>query len=161
MLSIAAQRSDPDRALAAAEECVRLDHTHRRTWSTNCAALTAKLRVERGELAEGLRLWRDLLHQLAWSGEVGTLSLGLRALADSIADIDPALALELTAISESGAIAPFPAFDALGQYERLAETFDELGPDALEAARSRAASMSYDEALEYVFDAIDGLIAHT
>jgi hypothetical protein len=161
VLSLAAQGSDPDRALAAAEECVLVDRTRRKAWSKNCAGLTAKLRVEHGELADGLQLWRDLLQQLLWSGELGPLSLSLPALADSIAGIHPTLAIELTAISESGAIAPFPAFDALGQYERLAATLDELGPDSLDAARARAAGMSYEQALEYVFDAIEQLIATT
>jgi tetratricopeptide (TPR) repeat protein len=160
-LSIAAQQNDPDRALAAAEECVRLDQTHRKAWSTLSEGSAAKLRVERGELATGLRLWRDVLLRLHWSGEVAYLSLQLPGLADSIAGIDPTLALELAAISESGAIAPFATFDALTAFERLAHTVDELGPDALHAARSRAASMSYDEALEYVVDNINRLITDT
>ncbi len=160
-LSLAAQQNDPDRALAAAEECVRLDQTHRKAWSTLSEGSAAKLRVDRGELDTGLRLWRDVLLRLHWSGEVAYLSMQLPSLADSIAGIDPTLALELAAISESGAIAPFATFDVLTAFERLARTVDELGPDALQAARSRAASMSYDEALEYVVDNIDRLITDT
>ena len=158
-LSLVAQQRDPDRALAAAEESIRLDQTHRKAWSTLSEGSAAKLRVDRGDLATGLRLWRDVLRRLHWSGELGYLSLQLPSLADSIAGIDPILALQLTAISESGTIASFAAFDALAGYERLADTVDELGPDAVQAARSRAASMSYDEALEYVFAGIDRLIA--
>ena len=161
MLSLVTQLSDPDRALAAAEECVRLDQTHRKAWSTVCEGSAAKLRVDRGEVATGLRLWRDVLQRLHWSGELGPFSLQLPALGDSIATIDPTLALELAAIAESDTIAPFPVFDNLGVSERLAHTIDELGPDALQAARSSAASMSYDAAVQYVFDAIDRLITET
>ncbi len=82
----------------------------------------------------------------------------LPSLADSIAGTDPTLAIELAAISESGAIAPFPAFDVLATNERLARTVDELGPDALRAARARAAAMTYHESVQYVFDNIDRLI---
>ena len=119
----------------------------------------AKLRVERGELATGLRLWRDVLHRLDWSGELFYLTMQLPSLGDSIAAIDPTLGLGLAAISESGAIMPFAAFDALAGMKRLANTLDELGPDALQAARARAAAMTYDDALAYIFDGIDHLIA--
>lgn len=159
-LSIAAAPSDPDLALAAAEECIGLDQTHRKTWSTLSEGTIVKLRLDRGELGPGLELWRDLLHRLHWSGEVFFLGMQLPGLADSIAGIDPRLALELAAISESGVIFPFAAFDAPG-FERLANNVHQLGPDALQAARSRAAAMSYDDAIQYVFDGIDRLIAET
>jgi hypothetical protein len=157
VLSGAILRTDPDRALAAADECVRLDQTHRKAWSRLCTASAATLRLDRGEVATGLLLWRDLLQQLHWSGEVFHISLQLPSLADSIARIDPTLALELTAIG--GAIVPHPVFDGIAPYERLAQAVDNLGLDAVEAARSRAASMSYDGAMGYVFDGIDRLIS--
>jgi len=144
--------------LAAAEECVRLVQTQRKAWSTVCEGSVAKLRVNRGEVATGLRLWRDVLQRLHWSGELGQISIQLPNLADSIATIDPTFAFQLAAIAQSDTIAPFPAFDALAAFDQLAHTVDELGPDALQAARSRAASMSYDDAMEYVFDGIDRLI---
>jgi predicted ATPase/class 3 adenylate cyclase/DNA-binding SARP family transcriptional activator len=159
VLSGAILRTDPDRALAAAEECVRLDQTHRKAWSRLCAAPAATLRLDRGELATGLLLWRDLLQQLHWSGEIFHISLQLPSLADSIAGIDPALALELTAIA--GAIVPYAVFDGIAAYERLAPAVDNLGPDAVEAASALAASLSYDGAMEYVFDGIDRLITAT
>ena len=107
----------------------------------------------------GLLLWRDLLQQLHWSGEIFHISLQLPSLADSIARIDPTLALELTAIA--GAIVPHAVFDGIAPYERLARAIDDLGPDAVEAARSRAASMSYDAAMEHVFEGIDRLMTET
>jgi hypothetical protein len=79
-------------------------------------------------------------------------------LANSIAGLDPTLAIELAAISESGAVFYFSALDTPGGFERLIDTARELGPDALQAARTHAASMSYDDALNYVFDRLDHLI---
>jgi hypothetical protein len=49
-------------------------------------------------------------------------------------------------------------FDGLAPHERLAQAVDDLGSDAVEAALARAASMSYDGAMEYVFEGIDRII---
>ena len=157
ILAVAAQRSDPERALAAAEECARVDRTDRKAWSTVCEAVAAKIRVNSGAIAAGLRLWRDVLRRFDWTGEVVQISLQLPNLADSVARRDPGLAVELAAISESKAIAPFGAFDAAG-YNELAGAVNRLGPKALESARERAASMSYDDAMAFVFEAIERLI---
>ena len=85
MLSSALMQVDPSRSLAAAEECIRLDQTHRRAWATLCGAPAATIRVNRGEIATGLVHWREVLQQLHWSGEVFHISLLLPARADSIA----------------------------------------------------------------------------
>jgi hypothetical protein len=82
-------------------------------------------------------------------------------LGDSIATIHPTLALELAALAESDTIAPLPVFDTLPGNQRLAQTIDELGPDAVQAARSRVASMSYDAGVQYVFNGIDRLFTET
>ena len=82
----------------------------------------------------GLPLWRDVLRRFEWTGEVVQISLQLPNLADSLARRDPELAVELAAISESKAIAPFGAFDAAG-YNELAGAVNRLGPKALESAR--------------------------
>ncbi len=79
-------------------------------------------------------------------------------LADAIAPIDARRALELAAISESNAIAAFSVFD-VRSFTDLVSVVDQLGLDALEAARSRAASMSYDDALHFVYDVIEQLRA--
>jgi predicted ATPase/class 3 adenylate cyclase len=159
ILSGALLHTDPDRALAAAEECIRLDQTHRKAWSRLCAGSAATLQLERGDITNGLLGYRDFLHQLHWSGEVFHISLALPSLADSLATLDQATALELTAIG--GAIAGYAVFDALAGYTRLAQTVEELGPNAVEAARALAESMTYDQSMDYVFDAIDHLIATT
>jgi predicted ATPase/class 3 adenylate cyclase/DNA-binding SARP family transcriptional activator len=151
--------ADRDRALAAAEECIRLDRSHRKVWSTLSEFAAAKLRVDRGEFVEGLRLWSDVLHRLDWAGEVAYFTMQLPALAEATADTDPTVAVDLAAIAGSGVIAPFPMFEVLQSFGRLASVIDESGPDTVAAARSRAASMSYDAAVAYVFDNVERLIA--
>ncbi len=57
-------------------------------------------------------------------------------------------------VIESDTIAPVPAFAT----PDLAPLVEEL-PDEIDAARVRAATMSYDDAIAFIFDAIDRLIA--
>ena len=159
MLSGALLRIDPDRAVATAEECIRLDRTYRKAWSTICVAYAATVRLETGEVEPGLVLWRDVLRQLHWSGEIFHISLQLPNLAESLAAIDPTAALELTAIA--GVIGSYFVFDGLAGYPRLTQTVEELGPDVVQAARVRSETRSYDESMQYVFDSIDNLIAAT
>ena len=157
---VASLRSDPDRALAAAEECIRLDQTHRKAWSTLSEGSAATLRVDRGEVATGLRLLHDVLRRLHWSGELFYLSMQLPGLADSIAG---SIRRSRSSSPPSPRAAPscrFAVFDARAG-SKGSPRVDELGPDAVEAARSRAASMSYDEAVGYIFDGIDRLITET
>jgi hypothetical protein len=158
-LSMVAQQSNPDRALDAADECIRLDRTHRKVWSGNCIGSAAKLHVDRGEIASGLRLWREMTQRLDWSGEMGQMTLLLPALADSLASIDPGLAVEVVGVSASGVIGPFAALEAVGNYERLPGALESVGSTAVESARARAASMTHDEAISAVYDAIDRALA--
>jgi predicted ATPase len=153
------QPTDPDRALAAAEECIRLDRSHRKVWSTLSQFAAARRRVDRGDLVEGLRLWLAVLHRFDWSGEVGYLTMQLPPLAEVITDRDPALALEIAAIAGSGAIAPYPMFDILQGFPRLSALVDGSLPGVVDAARSRAASMSYDDAVTFIFENVERLCA--
>jgi hypothetical protein len=159
ILAMATQRHDPDRALAAADECIRLDTTHRKTWSGASAATAAKLRLDRGEIVTGLRLYSDILHRLDWSGELFHLVMHVASIAESIVDIDAKLAVEIGAIVESGAIAPFPVFDSPAGAEWLARALENLGPGALTAARARHTTVTYQQAMAFIFDNIDRLIA--
>ena len=146
---------DPDRALAAAEECIRLDRSHRKVWTTISEGAAAMLRIDREELASGLRVWADVLHRFDWSGEVGYLSMQLPGGAEALADIDPSFALDLAAIADCGVISKV----AVAGFEWFTGLVGELGADAVDAARGRAASMSYDDAVTYIFDNIERLIA--
>ena len=89
------------------------------------------------------------------NGERFFLSGYLANLAESFASVDPAVAVELGAVAESGTIAPTPVFNALPGLTDLA---DERAAD-LAAARARAATMTYDDATTYVFGTIDRLVA--
>ena len=98
--------------------------------------ITAKLRVDRGELATGLRLWRDVLRRLHWSGELGlTLDATSQLWPIRSPDIDPTLALELLPSPRAAPSRLSQSSTRSQAYERLAHTLDELGPDALQAAR--------------------------
>ena len=82
-----------------------------------------------------------------------------RSLAHSGIGLRKTLALDLTAIG--GAMTRYAVFDGLAPYERLTRIVDELGPEAVEAANAHAESMSYDESMQFVFEALDRLIAAT
>jgi len=60
-----------------------------------------------------------------------------------------------TMLGESGAIAAYPFIDN-PMMKNLAGAIEELGRDALEAERARAATMSYDDAIAFVFETLDG-----
>jgi hypothetical protein len=94
-----------------------------------------------------------------WSGEIFHITLQLPTLADSLAGIDPGLALELTAIA--GAVGSYAVFDALAGRRRLGQLVEDVGQDAVQAAQARAEAMTYDESMQYVFEGIDRLIAAT
>ena len=64
------------------------------------------------------------------------------------------MAVEIGAIIESDAIAPLAAFPT----PDLAPLAEEFAAE-IDAARIRAAVMSYDDALAFLFDTIDRLIA--
>jgi hypothetical protein len=81
----------------------------------------------------------------------------LPGAAEVLVDADPSFALGLAAIADCGVISTVPVFEM--QYEWFTRLVGELGPDAVEAARARAASMSYDDAVAYIFDNVERLIA--
>jgi len=75
-------------------------------------------------------------------------------LAGALTGVDPHLAVEIGAIVESDAIAPLAAFAT----PDLAPLVEELATE-IDKARARAALLTYDDALAFIFDAIDRLIA--
>jgi hypothetical protein len=91
---------------------------------------------------------------------VPRFSASIAVLANALASIEPALALQLAAIVESRAIAPFGGLDS-PTFENLDDATRRLGPQALDVARARAALMSYSEAINYLFDGIDQLLEET
>ena len=153
-VATAAVHVDPRRALEAADECVRIDRTRRRFWSSVAHGIAARICVDRGEVTDGLIRFREILRSCENNGERVIFSMQLAGVAAAIARTEPATAIELAAIAESDASAPVAAFTNLPELVRLA---DEL-PTAISAARVQATAMSYDDAIDFVFAAIDRLI---
>jgi hypothetical protein len=150
----AASTADPPRVLEAAEESARIDRTKRQANARVGQFLVATIRVKKGEVAEGLTEWRKVLPSYVSDGQRTDLALSLVALAGSLADVDPRVAVEIGAIAESDAIAPLAAFAT----PALAPLVGQLTAE-IDEARVRVATMSYDDALAFIFDAIDRLIA--
>jgi hypothetical protein len=155
-LASATYHTDPAQTLMTCDECIRIDRTQRRMWSTACRTTAASIHVQRGETAKGLRLYRSALQHFDWIGERLQISLVLEVMAEALTTIDRQTAIQLAAISESGVIAPMTPFDS-PQFPNLAATIAAVGNSQLEAARSTAGAMSYDDALRFAFATIDRL----
>ena len=138
----AATKSDPLRVLEAAEEAARIDRTPRQNTSSVARYLVATIHIRRGEIAEGLTEWREVLRSFDHDGLRSDLALSLISLASGLAGVNPLMAVEIAAIVESDAIAPIAAFAS----PDLAPLVEELATET-EAARARAATMSYDDAI--------------
>jgi ATP/maltotriose-dependent transcriptional regulator MalT len=147
-------RTDPARVLEAAEEAARIDRTRRNTSAQIAQFLGANVRITRGEIVEGLTEWREVIRSFDHDGLRQDLALSLIALASVLADMNPRIAVEIAAVVESNAIASIAAFAT----PELAQLVEEL-PTEVDTARVRAATMSYDDALAFLFDAIETLIA--
>jgi predicted ATPase/class 3 adenylate cyclase len=155
-LAYATRRTRPDQALMVCHECVRIDRTQRRAWSNMCRAIAAGIHVQRGEIAEGLPLYRSALQHFDWVGDRLQISVLFAEMAEALAPIEPSTAIQLAAISESDTIAPYTTF-GVAQFPNLAAAIGGVGSEQLETARSSAAVTSYDDALHFAFATIDRL----
>jgi hypothetical protein len=112
--------------------------------------------VQRGEIAEGLPLYRSALQHFDWVGDRLQISVLFAEMAEALAPIEPSTAIQLAAISESDTIAPYTTF-GVAQFPNLAAAIGGVGSEQLETARSSAAVTSYDDALHFAFATIDRL----
>jgi predicted ATPase len=151
----AAAETDPSGALAAAEECMRLDRTGRSTYLNLGRGRAAMIHLARGEIAEALSLWQEILRSYADGGERSVFSINLSSLALSVAPHDPSAAIELAALAESDAITAFASFTTQPELIRLAESH----PAEVAAAKQRFEGFGYDEAVEFIAVTLDRLIA--
>jgi predicted ATPase len=149
-----ARRVDPDRALEAAEECLRLDRTQRRFAANIGRGVSGDIKIARGEIAAGLVDWREALRSSANAGERTVLAFSVGSLGQALSPVEPSVAVVLAAIAESDAITHYAAFAMPGLARFVEERASEV-----DAARARAATMSYDDAMDVVLAAIDRLIA--
>jgi hypothetical protein len=147
--------SDPSRALAVAEEAMGVDGTRRSTYLNLGRGRAAMIHLGRGEMAEGLSLWQEILRSYADSGERSVFSINLAALADALAPDDASAAIELAALAESDAITAFASFTTQPGLVRLAAGHG----DEIAAARSRFEAFGYDDAVAFVADMLERLIA--
>jgi hypothetical protein len=147
-------QDDPERALAAAHECMRIDPSERQLWSTTAQHVASMSYFERGAVTEGLRLARSTIAHLHWTGDRFNLVINIGGTANNIAPSAPAAAVQLGAIAESNTIAPWAVFETPG-LENLQSAAERAGPDVLEAARAQANSMTYNDAIETVLHIID------
>ena len=154
VMGAASQRRSGARARSG--RGIRAHRPHEATGRTRASAGTwsRSIRVKRGEVAEGLTEWREVLRSYDNNGQRTDLALSLIGLAGSLAGVDRLVAVEIGAIVESDAIAPLAAFAT----PDLAPLVEEFAAE-IDAARARAATLSYDDALAFVFDAIERLIA--
>jgi predicted ATPase/class 3 adenylate cyclase len=150
-----ARDTDPQHALAAAEECLRIDRSQRQSFSNIVSGNVAGIRIATGEITEGLTMWRLILRSYDNAGERTMLAIALSDAARTLVTIDPIAAIELAMIAESNVLAPFAAFTPTADLTALAEA----RPADVAAARARAASMSYDDAIACIFGTLDRLIA--
>jgi predicted ATPase/class 3 adenylate cyclase len=154
-LQNAAALPDPSRSLAAAEESMRLDQTRRKTFLNLGRGRAAMLRLGRGEIAEGLTLCKEVVHAYATDGERSVFAISLGGWANTVASFDPDLAIELAALAESDAIAPFATFSTQPQVMSLAESHAA----EIAAARAKFEGFDYDDAVDFLTETFDRLIA--
>jgi hypothetical protein len=150
-------RSGPEiaRGVAAAEEVAAIDRTQRRFWSTTVGSTVANALAMRGAGADELVQWRAILRNHHEHHEPFMFVLLLGNVSESLVDVEPAIAVELAAIAESGAIAPTATFTLFPNLIRRATDDPEMAADA----RNRAARMTRDEAYERVLSSLDDVIA--
>ena len=121
----------------------------------NRRSVAVMIRCQQGDRIQGLRDCLDIAREYHHHGERFTLAMQISWMAELLKQTHPATALDFAAIAESEAIAPITAF-------RTQELFEEFTGDdtaAVEAARARAATMSYDTAMEFVVTEMDRVIS--
>ena len=147
--------SDPSRALAVAEEAMRVDRTPRATYLNLGRGRAAMIHVTRGQIAEGLTLWQNILRSYADSGERSVFAINLASLADALAAHEPGTAIDLAALAESDAITAFASFKMQPGLIELAKN----DPVGVATAKERFEAFGYDDAVEFIAAAIDRLLA--
>ena len=149
---------DVQRALRVSADVDALDRTQRRWWATIAVNSATNVRGLSGDQIGQLAEWRAGLVDFDQRDERFMFAMFLATISDQVAAIDEEAAIELGAIGESGAIGHLaPTFAVQPELTRLAQE----RPDDVAAARARAASYSYREAVDRVLDVMDRLLAAT
>ncbi len=149
---------DPQTAVAAADEAVRLDRGVRRAFSSQATVVAAMAAANAGDLVSALPLMRQSLVSGDRAGNRYMLGLSVAATADAISGINPHMALQLVCLAESGAIAKLTVLENEG-FLNLRQLSAGADPAELDAMRAQFADLSYDDAVKYVLRTLDEVIA--
>jgi hypothetical protein len=143
----------PDAARGIADEIADLDRTSRRINANLAAALAAAPSGVQTDLASLLETLHTSLKQLHAADARGHIVWGLGGLADAIADSEPELALSLAYLAESPAFSSTSILTNPG-YPRLHHAAARIDAQTASRLRTNYTSMSYDDAMEFVFTTI-------
>ena len=145
---------DPQAAVAAADEAVRLDRGVRRPLSSQATVVAAMVAADAGDVVSALPLMRQSLVSTAKAGNRYVLGLSVAGAANVVAGTNPHEALQLICLAESGAIAKLTVLDNAG-FSNLRQL--SAGADAaeLDAMRTQFAELSYDDAVQCVLRTLD------
>src|SRR5262249_17386163 len=97
---------------------------------------------------------RDSLTHLAHAGDRAMLSATLLLFADSLAPIEPSLALQFLALYESDAIAAWSGYE----YQPAIAELARRNTAELDTARVTAAAMNYNDAITFILESVDQVI---
>jgi predicted ATPase/class 3 adenylate cyclase len=153
-LARALRETDPATALLAAQECIMIDQSQRRTWSSYSRSLAARIHFEGGDVVAGLRELRESLRLSTLDGDRYLISGLVSMLSLTIAELAPELALQIAAITASGVIATIESVKLHPALRLIAEQH----PDQLQQSQTIATTMSYTDAITFIIDGIDQLI---
>ena len=157
IVAVVHAQSDPKVALDAAEECVQIDRTRRRMWARQASGSAACTRIRQGDVTGGLGRSRDAFLQMIDDGQRLAATILLCGLADALAHARPETAIEIAAIAESDAIAPFPSFTSTPGLIQITEHHAV----AIADAKTRVATLPHDDAVALVLQTIDRAVAET
>jgi predicted ATPase len=147
---------DPNAARGIAKEIADLDRTSRRINANLAAALAAAPSGVQTDLAAVLEELHTSLQQLHAANARGHIVWGLGGLADAIADSEPETALSLAYLAESPAFSSTSILTTPG-YPRLHHAAGTIDAQTASRLRTHYTSMSYDDAMAFVFTTIERL----
>jgi len=147
--------SDMNAARDVAGEVARLDRTSRRVNANLAAALTvAPPGVEVDDsLLDALSASLEQLHA---AESRGNISWGIGGLAEALAVRDPELAVSLALVAESPGLSSISILANPG-YRRLRVAAEAMNDDTMRRLRGAYSSMSYEDAIDFLFSTIDRL----
>jgi predicted ATPase/class 3 adenylate cyclase len=166
--AVAIRFSDPDRCIAQLEQSIELTRAGATPVVFGYAnAALAVMKAERGEREAALRALRDAL---TYAAEIGDHPQLLNVCAAAVQAFSPLGIFEPVAPLSGYAMAAVPAvragpdsgFSGVEAFvAAVARARDGLGAEVFDAAVERGTTMSYDEIVQNLRDALDALLAES